>query len=72
MKSSILISILCLYGITLSCSTKKFPQKQSAWQSHIERKITHTTPRSSYHDKPTIKRIRLVRGHEWYTSYRNK
>jgi len=72
MKKSILISILCLYGITLSCSTTKFPQKQSAWQSHIEHKITHTTPRSSYHDKATLKRIHLVKGHESYISYRNK
>jgi len=72
MKNPILISILCLYGITLSCSTKKFPQKQSAWQSHIEHKITHTTPRSSYHDKATLKRVRLVKGHESYTSYPTK
>ncbi len=72
MKSTILISILCLYGITLSCSTKRFPQKQSAWQSHIERKITHTTPRSSYHDKATLRRIYLVKGHESYTSYPTK
>jgi len=73
MKINMIISILCLYGITLSChSTSTLPRKPNAWQRHMERKTRYTTPRSSYHDQSTARRRRLVVGHESYISYRTK